>query len=124
MFKNHTQLLGLRRRQINRLQRARKIFAPIHRQLQLQADQRTGKTLKIRQLFQWPINTGRRHLQPLVIHIFDLKHIGQLATSRFAILHRDIALMLRIIHKYTNQAICGALQIHQLITQTSDGLLN
>ena len=80
---------------------------------------------------QRAVDTGRAHLQPPVIHVFHFKQKLQLARDLFAVFHGDkllgacrLAGLPRQINGDAQHTPGGTLQLHQVVTQPGNGLLN
>jgi hypothetical protein len=98
---------------------ADEILLAIHREAQRDSGLDAGKTDVIGQLLQRPVQTGRGHLEALVVDIFDRKHMGKLAAYFLAILNDDAGF--RLIDIDTQQSDGGTLKLNQLVAHAVKG---
>src|SRR5271169_3183684 len=96
-------------------QNADEILASFHRHAQLDARLLAAKTHKIRFFFQWPIQSRRRHLQPVIVHALYHKQTCQLVADPLAIIQRNAA---GLVEKHPVQTASRNFQVNQFVPQT------
>src|SRR6185369_6208956 len=98
-----------------------------HRRLERDVDHFTGKTLEILIRTQRPVDTRRRHFQPLVFDTFDLERELQLPRHFLAVLYVDKLLGARVprqVDRDTQQPPGGALDLHEFVAEPGYGLFH
>jgi hypothetical protein len=95
-----------------------------HRHAQLDRAFVTGEALEVGQGAHRTVQSGRRHFQALVVHVFDREQVRQLVAHRGAILDRDRSLFVRHrrreVDEHAQDASLGTLDIDQVVTQSTD----
>jgi hypothetical protein len=88
--------------------------------VQLHVDLRSDEAREVAHSLQRPVDTWRRHFEPLVIGILDRQQVRQLTADPLAVLKSDAR---RPIERHPQQAATGPLDIDKLVAEPLDRAL-
>jgi len=121
---------GFTFRQLGGLEHTPVILAALKWGFQRYLDFGTGEAFEMRGRFQGPIQPWRRNLQAAVVDIDHFQCELKLAGDLFTVFHGDefarqvVDTIVRAVALNAQQPPWGALDIHQLVTQTRHGAFN
>ena len=109
---------------LTRKQNPLKLAAPLDREAHTQCHLLTGKPLKIRRLFQRPIQPRGRNLQAGEVHPFDFQNPNQLSARGLAIIDGRPQGLARTVNKDAQEPPSDELKVNEFIAQARERLLN